>query len=78
MTKKQIILNALETINAKLVNGCYEMTKEQFYQLDAELGNAGADYSFCNNKKDESLKTIYDSKKKCKFFVVKLIESKKS
>lgn len=75
MTKKEIILNALETVNAKLVNGCYEMTKEQFEELDAELVNAGADYSFCNNKNDESLKAIYDSKKKCKFFVVKLVES---
>lgn len=76
MTKKEIVLNAIATVNAKEVEGIYEMTIEQFNQLDAELGNVGADYALCNNKKDENLKSVYDSKKKARFAVIRIVAAK--
>ena len=74
MTKKEIVLNSLKVVNAKEVNGVYEITMNQFYELDAELGNTeGADYSFCSNRKDENLKAVYDSKKKTRFAILRIV-----
>lgn len=77
MTKKETILKAIATVNGKEVNGVYEMTMTQFSQLDAELGNSGIGYAFCNNKKDNTLKAVYDQSKKNRYVVIKIVEEVK-
>ena len=76
MTRKEIIREALKNVGAKEVNGVFEMTKEQYTLLNTELENKEVDYSFAKNKKDESLRAIYDGAKKNKLFVIRLIKSK--
>ena len=76
MTRKEIIREALKNVGAKEVNGVFEMTKEQYTSLNTELENKEVDYSFAKNKKDESLRAIYDGAKKNKLFVIRLIKSK--
>lgn len=75
-SNKALVIEAVESLGAKLVNGMYEMTKSQYDMLDAELGNVGADYKFANNKKDETLKAIY-STKNCRILKIKIVAEKK-
>lgn len=75
MTRKEIIREALKNVGAKEVNGVFEMTKEQYTSLNTELENKDVDYSFAKNKKDESLRAIYDGAKKNKLFVIRLIKT---
>lgn len=76
MTREEIIIIEALKVGAKVVNGVFEMTKEQYKLLDTELGNKAVDYSFAKNKKDENLRAIYDGSKKNKLFVIKLVEAK--
>ena len=75
-SNKVLVIEVVESLGAKLVNGMYEMTKSQYDMLDAELGNLGADYKFANNKKDETLKAIY-STKNCRILKIKIVAEKK-
>ena len=75
-SNKALVIEVVESLGAKLVNGMYEMTKSQYDMLDAELGNVGADYKFANNKKDETLKAIY-STKNCRILKIKIVVEKK-
>lgn len=79
MTKKEIVVKAMEIVGAKEVEGIFEMTMEQFHQLDAELGNGELgtlSYAFCNNKKDENLKALYDGAKKNRYAVIRIVAAK--
>ena len=76
MTRKEIIREALKNVGAKEVNGVFEMTKEKYTLLNTELENKEVDYSFAKNKKDESLRAIYDGAKKNKLFVIRLVKPK--
>ena len=79
MTKKEIVLKAMEIVGAKEVEGIFEMTQEQFYKLDAELGNGELgtlSYAFCNNKKDANLKALYDGAKKNRYAVIRIVAAK--
>lgn len=72
-SNKVLVIETVESLGAKLVNGMYEMTKSQYDMLDAELGNVGADYKFANNKKDETLKAIY-STKNCRLVKIRIVK----
>ena len=75
-SNKAVIIEVVESLGAKLVNGMYEMTKSQYDMLDAKLGNIGADYKFANNKKDDTLKAIY-SAKNCRILKIKIVAEKR-
>ena len=75
-SNKAVIIEVVESLGAKLVNGMYEMTKSQYDMLDVELGNIGADYKFANNKKDDTLKAIY-STKNCRILKIKIVAEKR-
>ena len=75
-SNKVVIIEVVESLGAKLVNGMYEMTKSQYDMLDAKLGNIGADYKFANNKKDDTLKAIY-SAKNCRILKIKIVAEKR-
>ena len=75
-SNKALVIETVESLGAKLVNGMYEMTKSQYDMLDAKLGNIGADYKFANNKKDDTLKAIY-SAKNCRILKIKIVAEKK-
>lgn len=47
----------------------YQITNKSSEQNDKE----GADYSFCSNRKDENLKAVYDSKKKTRFAILRIL-----
>ncbi len=76
MTKKEIVINAIQEVKGNEVDGVYEVTTTQLNQLDAELGNTGLGFTFCNSKKDESLKAIYDASKKTKYAVIRIVAEK--
>ena len=77
MSRKEMIIETVELVGAKLnKDGIYEMTEEQYLQLDTELGNIDIPYSLCKNKKDETKRAIYDGAKKNKYCIIKLVEKK--
>ena len=80
MTKKEMIIDVVELVGAKLVDGIYEMTLEQYDRLSDELDVSANDndftYSLCKNKKDETKRAIYDGNKKNRYCIIKLVEEK--
>lgn len=77
MTRKEFVNESLKVVNAVEVNGVFELTNTQLLELGVELGNSDQSYTFCNNKKDETLKAIYDTSKKNKFAVLRIIPEPK-
>lgn len=82
-TMKSQVLEVLISLGAKVnADGQYEMTKAQYDNLIDEI-EANFDSSkvwqltLCGNKKDETLKGVYDSSKKNRYAIIKIVANKK-
>ena len=73
MTKKEMAVKFVKTFGAKEVNGVYEMTSAQFNKMCDEVNGA---WAICSNKKDETVKAVYDASKKNRYVVVKIVPAK--
>ena len=84
VTMKAQVLEVLISMGAKVnAEGQYEMTKAQYENLLDEIeANWDSDKCWqlttCNNKKDETLKGVYDSSKKNRYAVIKIVAAKKA
>lgn len=84
VTMKAQVLEVLISMGAKVnAEGQYEMTKAQYDNLINEIeANWDSDKCWqlttCNNKKDETLKGVYDSSKKNRYAVIKIVAAKKA
>ena len=76
MKKSEIIKECLKVVGAKEVNGIYEVENNKLQTLYTELENNGLGYSIAKNRKDNNLKGIYDEKKKMRYAIIKIVESK--
>lgn len=73
MTKKEMAVNLVKEFGAKEVNGVYEMTNAQFNRMCDEINGT---WAICSNKKDETIKAVYDISKKNRYVVVKIVPAK--
>lgn len=84
VTMKAQVLEVLVSMGAKVnAEGQYEMTKAQYDNLMNEIeANWDSDkvwqLTLCNNKKDETLRGVYDSSKKNRYAVIKIVANKKA
>lgn len=84
VSMKAQVLEVLVSMGAKVnAEGQYEMTKAQYENLLDEIeANWDSDKCWqlttCNNKKDETLKGVYDSSKKNRYAVIKIVAAKKA
>lgn len=83
-TMKSQVLEVLISLGAKVnEDGQYEMTKAQYDNLIDEI-EANWESSkvwqlvLCGNKKDETLKGVYDSSKKNRYAIIKIVAAKKA
>ena len=81
---KSQVLEVLISLGAKVnEDGQYEMTKAQYDNLIDEI-EANWESSkvwqlvLCGNKKDETLKGVYDSSKKNRYAIIKIVAAKKA
>lgn len=81
---KSTVIGIIVSLGAKVnAEGQYEMTKAQYENLIDEI-EANYDSSkcwqltLCANKKDETLKGVYDSSKKNRYAIIKIVADKKS
>lgn len=84
VTIKAQVLEVLISLGAKVnADGQYEMTKVQYDNLIDEI-EANFESSkvwqlvLCGNKKDETLKGVYDSSKKNRYAIIKIVANKKA
>lgn len=84
VTIKAQVLEVLVSMGAKVnAEGQYEMTKAQYDNLINEIeANWDSDKAWqltlCGNKKDETLKGVYDSSKKNRYAIIKIVANKKA
>lgn len=79
MTRKEMVMEVLGLAKNQEVNGIYEMTANEFYKIDAAIGNGDyPELKLCKNKKDSSLLSIYDKAGKTRYAIIKLVEEQKA
>jgi hypothetical protein len=84
VTIKAQVLEVLISLGAKVnTDGQYEMTQAQYDNLIDEIeanwdSNKVWQLVLCGNKKDETLKGVYDSSKKNRYAIIKIVAAKKS
>lgn len=72
-----MVMEVLKMTKNQEVNGVYEMTNNEFYKIDAAIGNGDyPELKICKNKKDSTLLSIYDKAGKTRFAIIKLVEEK--
>lgn len=81
---KSQVLEVLISLGAKVnADGQYEMTKAQYDNLIDEIeanweSSKVWQLTLCGNKKDETLKGVYDSSKKNRYAIIKIVAAKKA
>lgn len=79
MTRKEMVKEVLGLTVNKEVEGMFEMTANEFYKIDAAIGNGDyPELKICKNKKDSTMFSIYDKAGKTRFAIIKLVEEQKA